>query len=87
MGQTAIFTVKAAGIPDAVDQWFKNGVPIGGTTEATLRVADVKRTDRARYTVTVTNASAKATSNAAILTVKEISTNVKDRPSSSRPGV
>jgi pectinesterase len=69
-GQTAVFTVKAAAVPDGSYRWFKNGVPIAGATEATLRVAKVKRSDTARYTVTVKNASGNATSNSAILTVK-----------------
>ena len=69
-GQTAIFSVKAAAIPDASYQWFKNGAGLRGSTEATLRLANVKASDTARYTVTVANTSGSATSNPAVLTVK-----------------
>ncbi len=69
-GQTATFSVGAAGIPTAIYQWVKNGAAIVGATGATLKLADVRAGDAADYAVTVTNSSGTATSRAAALTVK-----------------
>jgi membrane carboxypeptidase/penicillin-binding protein PbpC len=69
-GQEAMFTVKAAGIPDATYQWLRNGAAIRGATDSTLKLSKVKQSDAGRYSVTVTNASGRVTSDAAVLTVR-----------------
>lgn len=68
-GQTAAFSVKAAAIPDAAYQWFKNGKSISGMNQATLTLAAVKPSDAGRYSVTVTNSSGSAASASAALVV------------------
>src|SRR5262249_49340575 len=60
-GQSVVFTLTAAAIPDAVYQWSKNGVPIRGATQATLAFSTVKTSDAGRYTVGVSNSSGRVT--------------------------
>ena len=62
--------MKVAAIPDVTYQWFRNGAAIRSATHATLDLARVSAADAARYSVTVANASGRATSRAAALTVK-----------------
>jgi len=69
-GQSATLAVKVAAIPEATYQWLKNGTPVAGATQRTLTLNNVKASDAARYTVTVANASGRATSDAAVLTMK-----------------
>jgi len=69
-GQTATFSVKAEAIPTATCQWFKNGKAISGATDAMLKIENVRASDAATYTVTVTNGSGHVTSQPASLTVK-----------------
>jgi pectinesterase len=69
-GQPAAFQVKAAAIPDATYQWFKNGVAIPGAKDAVLNLPSVKPDAAGRYSVAVTNSSGTAASNAATLTVR-----------------
>ena len=70
VGQTAAFSVTAAGVPRPALQWFKNGVALPGATTATLKLANVRAGDAGRYTLTATNGSGTETSRAAVLTVK-----------------
>jgi pectinesterase len=69
-GQTAVFTVKVAAVPDASYQWFKDGGAIPGATEATLTIANVGAGDAASYTVAVANRSGSVMSQAAALAVR-----------------
>jgi hypothetical protein len=70
VGQTAIFNVKVAAIPTATYQWFKYGTAIGGATDATLRIENVREGDAAIYSVTIKNSSGSVESGAAALMVK-----------------
>jgi hypothetical protein len=69
-GQAASFSVKAAAVPDATYQWLKNGTAIPGATQPALKLSSIKAGDAGRYSVTVTNTSGRATSNAATLVVR-----------------
>ncbi len=73
MGASLAFTTVWAAIPDATYRWSRNGIPIRGATpvNVTSRLAGVKAGDAGRYTVAVANPSGRATSNAAVLTVKD----------------
>ncbi len=69
-GQTATFSVTAAGTAPLTYQWQKSGTPIAGATSSSYTtpataVADTGST----FLVVVTNSSGSATSNAATLTV------------------
>jgi len=69
-GQTATFSVTAAGTAPLTYQWKKNGAAIGGATSASYTTpATVASDNNAQFTVTVTNSVSSATSNAATLTV------------------
>jgi len=70
VGQTVRFSASVAAIPEATYQWFKNGAPIRGARDATLKLANVRAGDAANYAVTVTNGTGSATSRAATLMVK-----------------
>jgi pectinesterase len=69
-GQTAEFHVKVAAIPEAGFQWFKNGKPIGGATNATLTIQNAGVADTGTYTVTAKNDSGTVTSKKAALKVR-----------------
>jgi hypothetical protein len=69
-GQTATFSVSAAGTAPMTYQWNKGGSAISGATAASYTTPVTTTADTgAQFTVTVTNSAGKATSNAATLTV------------------
>jgi outer membrane protein assembly factor BamB len=71
VGDTATFTVVAAGSTPLSYQWLKGGVPIAGATSASYTTSVVAMTDDgATYSVQVSNSAGKVTSGAARLTVK-----------------
>ena len=70
IGQTATFTVAAAGSSAVSYQWLKNAVPISGGTSASYTTPAVSSGDNnATYSVVVTNNVGSVTSNAATLAV------------------
>ena len=69
-GQSASFTVAASGTPPLSYQWQRNGVSIGGATNAMYTLSSATFSDSgAQFRAIVTNAAGSATSNAATLTV------------------
>ena len=69
-GQTATFTVVAAGTSPLTYQWQKNGVAISGATQAAYTTtATVSADSGGLFTVTVSNVVGTITSNSATLTV------------------
>jgi hypothetical protein len=79
-GQTAQFTVTAAGTAPLAYQWQRNGTDLPGATAATLSVVNAQSANAGSYRVIVSNAAASyrmivshtagsATSTAATLTV------------------
>lgn len=69
-GQTATFTVVAAGAAPLNYQWKKNSSAISGATTATYTTPATTSTDNgAKFTVAVSNSLGSATSTAATLTV------------------
>jgi len=70
-GQTASFSVVAAGTAPLTYQWQKNGTAITGATSASYTTPATLDTDNgAAFTVVVTNSAGNATSNAATMTVQ-----------------
>ncbi len=74
IGDTATFTVTAAGSPVPTYQWQKNRVAIAGATQATLTLANVQPAAAGNYRVVVTNAAGSATSTEVALTVRNAPT-------------
>jgi pectin methylesterase-like acyl-CoA thioesterase len=68
-GQTITFRVQFAAVPEASCQWFKNGKPVPGATDAALILKNVSARDAATYTVEVKNNSRSVTSGKAVLGV------------------
>ncbi len=68
-GQSASFTVMAAGISTPTYQWLKNGSPLTGQNATTLTINPASANDVASYSVIVSNAAGVVTSSAATLTV------------------
>jgi hypothetical protein len=69
-GQTATFSVVAAGTSPPTYQWKKNGSAIQGATLSSYTTPVTVFADNgASFTVTVTNVAANVTSSSAILTV------------------
>lgn len=70
VGQTATFSVTAAGTGTLTYQWAKNGTVINGATSASYTTpAAVASDNGASFTVTVTGNAGTVTSNAALLAV------------------
>lgn len=69
-GQTATFTVVAAGTGPLSYQWQKNGTAISGATAASYTTPPVAPADNnSKFQVMVSNSAGQATSNPATLTV------------------
>ncbi len=68
-GESASFTVGAAGSLPISYQWLKNGVPIPGANSATYTIASASATDAATYSCGATNSFGGAVSAGATLTV------------------
>jgi pectinesterase len=66
----AVLRVLVAAIPEANYQWFKNGKPIDGETNAELRLKNAGPKDNGAYKVSVQNNSGKATSSEAYLGIR-----------------
>ncbi|HEY6763366.1 MAG TPA: immunoglobulin domain-containing protein, partial [Candidatus Sulfotelmatobacter sp.] len=70
VGQTATFTLVAAGAPPLSYQWQKNGANISGATSANYTTPATTSGDSgSQFKVTVTNSAGSVTSSAATLTV------------------
>jgi hypothetical protein len=71
---TVTFTVVATGEPVLSYQWWKDGVVLGGETNASLVIASVEDADQGLYSVVVTNAYGTITSDEAELIVDTLPT-------------
>jgi hypothetical protein len=77
IGQTATFSVIAAGTAPLAYQWQSNGANISGATLASYITPATAATDNGtKFDVVVSNAAGSATSTTATLTVNAPSTNV-----------
>jgi hypothetical protein len=70
VGQTAVFTVGASGIPLSF-YWRRNGVPIPGATNSPLVLSNVTPANAGTYSVIVSNFLRNVTSTGAGLTVNQ----------------
>ena len=69
-GQTASFSVTAAGTAPLSYQWQKNGTPISDATSSSYTTPAITASDNnSQFTVVVSNSAGSVTSNAAILSV------------------
>ncbi|TLY84561.1 MAG: hypothetical protein E6K35_14920, partial [Gammaproteobacteria bacterium] len=72
-GQTATFTVTAAGTAPLSYQWQRNGTAIGAATAASYTTPATTASDSGdQFTVVVSNTAGSMTSNAAALTVSSV---------------
>jgi hypothetical protein len=85
-GNSASFSVTAAGTPTPTFQWQRNGSALSGATSNTLLLANAQAADAGDYTVVVTNALGSVTSNKATLTVTAAPTPPPPTPASSGGG-
>jgi hypothetical protein len=72
VGGAATFTVTATGIPAPTYQWYHNGRALAGNASSTTQILilnSLQAVDAGAYEVTVSNASGRATSSLALLTV------------------
>lgn len=68
-GDTAEFTVQAAGVGDLSYQWFIGATAISGATSASFNIENVKVSDEGSYSVQVTDDSGSVRSQSASLIV------------------
>jgi polygalacturonase len=70
VGNPAVFSVTAAGVPAVRYQWRKNGLPIANATNATYTVSNPQGADNgSTFAVVVSNSVSVVTSSNATLTV------------------
>ena len=80
-GQTATFTVVAAGTAPLSYQWQKNGVNISGATAASYTTPVTTTSESgSRFAVVVKNTAGTVTSAAATLTVKAVAPRITTSP-------
>ena len=85
VGQTATFSVTAAGTGALTYQWNKNGSAVSGATSASFTTPSTIASDNgASFTVTVTGTGGNVTSNAATLTVNG-PPSITTQPAAARP--
>jgi hypothetical protein len=65
----AVLSVEAKAFPLPEFQWFRNGEPVEGATNAALTFEAVQRSQAGNYTVRVSNAAGVVTSRSAMLSV------------------
>jgi len=70
VGDTAAFSVVAAGTSPLSYQWRHNGADLGGATQASLVLPNVQLAQEGDYLVVVANAIGSVTSQVAVLTVQ-----------------
>jgi pectinesterase len=68
-GQTAIFHVVVAAVPEPGYQWFHNGEAIPNATASSFILENTSVSDEGAYTVRVRNDSGSATSDRAVLKI------------------
>lgn len=69
VGDSALFTVAAAGTPPLSYQWLHNGTALEGATRAALTLGNVQPSQAGEYSVRVSNAFGEILSPVARLTV------------------
>ena len=69
VGDTAVFTSGANGVPTPTLQWYKNNVAISGQTGNTLTIPNAQGANIANYLVIASNAAGSVTSSVVKLTV------------------
>ena len=79
-GATVTLSVVAGGTAPLSYQWHRDGVTLGGATNATLTLSNVQSSDAGRYTVTVTNAAGSISSNGATLTINILPPAISTQP-------
>ncbi len=70
-GQTAQFSVTAAGYPNLEYQWYKNGNAITGANDSSYSTPVTIGDSGSGYSVKVTNSISSVTSSSAVLTVQQ----------------
>ena len=68
-GSAVVFTVAASSASPVNYQWYRNGTPVAGSTQASYAIPSVQITDAASYACVVTNAVGNVTSQPARLTL------------------
>ncbi len=71
-GGEQVVRVSITGVPTPTLQWYFNGQPISGATNATLSIASVKATDGGVYTVAASNAVGQAISRPILVFVSNV---------------
>jgi hypothetical protein len=71
-GGNASMTVAATGAGTLSYQWFLNGTPVNGATNATINIPNITTATQGAVTVAVTGTCGTITSNAAQLTVNSV---------------
>lgn len=68
-GAALNLAIQAAGSTPLQYQWFKNGVPLGGATSASLQISSVQASDAGNYFGVVSNPAGSVTSVVATVSV------------------
>ena len=87
VGQTANFSVTAAGTPPLTYQWRLNSVNVGGAIESTLVLTNVQLSKAGDYTVVIGGPGGTVTSSNAVLTLNNAPPIITKQPAAQTAGV
>ncbi len=80
MGQSVVFNVLAVSSEPLTYQWYFEGVPISGATNAALTLPDVTMAEAGLYAVTAANSLGRASSSGAMLQIQAIQLTLSNQP-------
>lgn len=70
-GEALSLSVTASGSSPLAYQWYQNGSALGGATSSILSIASASHADAGNYFVVVSNPAGRATSEVAVVTVRD----------------
>jgi len=68
-GSTVTISVETSGSPAPTYQWYRNGTPVAGATNASLSLSNIQASAAGLYTAVITNGAGSVTSSPSAISV------------------